>query len=56
MIECINDETELSFNSDDDKQTWNKAAYQWRLPYWDWALRPANDGHILPSAFRVQPI
>ena len=50
MFDCIDDPNVLKFSStqNSDQQEWRDAAYQWRLPYWDWASK--NDSKI-PSIF-----
>lgn len=44
---------DLEFSSEDEKSEWAEAAYNFRLPYWDWALMPQNG---IPSIFRTAKI
>ena len=47
MLVVINEK--LKFSSDEEKKAWTDEAFQWRLPYWDWAL-PENEGKV-PDLF-----
>ncbi|KAK3360924.1 hypothetical protein B0T24DRAFT_585983 [Lasiosphaeria ovina] len=44
----------LDFARDDDKQAWIHAAAEWRLPYWDWALK--ENTKAIPFLFRESNI
>ena len=49
--------TDLTFPDPNDKSDWLDAAKQWRMPYWDWALRQSvpHDGKT-PALFRSETI
>lgn len=53
MIEVIEKTLKLTGN---DAKVWTDAAKQWRLPYWDWALKDSQGNFALPAALTVEKV
>ncbi|KAI9713808.1 MAG: hypothetical protein M1820_000538 [Bogoriella megaspora] len=52
MTEVI--ENELTFEHQLDKDAWTKEAEQWRLPYWDWAVKYPKS--TVPDLFTTETV